>query len=438
MLKRKIASEIKCHLLKENAPILLLKGARQVGKTFIIREVGKKLFKNFIEVNLIEDSARDRLFSDVSTVKEFYLALSLVAGEKMGRKKETLVFLDEIQAYPQLLTLLKFLKDDDRFTYVCSGSLLGVTLTKTSSIPIGSIQTLEMRGLDFEEFAWANGVSDEAFVFLREAFHHGKTIPKALHLKMMRLLREYLLCGGLPAVVQLYVDETNLYSVRKLQTEISSMYADDASKYDRKGKLRIKRIFEMIPSTLANKIKRFVIKEIDNRAHISYNRYEDAFDYLIDSGVALEVRAISDPHFPLTASVGKNLFKLFLNDVGRLTNVLFATNAKAVLDDTLSVNLGAVYENFVAQELSAHGHRLFYYDNKSKGEVDFLLDDYESGSSVPIEVKSGRDYKLHSAIDKFLENPDYGVKKAMVFSNDEKIQTEGKITYFPIYMISFL
>ena len=193
----------------------------------------------------------------------------------------------------------------------------------------------------------------------------------------------------------------------------------------------------MIPSNLENKKKRVVIQNIENIRGKRSSDYEDEFDYLINAGIALDVKAISTPTFPLIENSGKNLLKLYLNDVGLLTNILYRTNIRAVLDDVKSINLGSVYESVVASELIAHGHKLFYYDNRSKGEVDYLIDDYDSLSAVPIEVKSGKDYTVHSALNAFVQNEDYHIKKAFVVSNERKVTQNGKITYIPIYYIMF-
>ena len=437
MLKRKIAALIEAHLKSPSPRILLIDGARQVGKTYIIRHVGKRLFPNFIEINLLEDAVGSRLFAQAATVDEFYLRLSMVAGDRMGAAAETLVFLDEIQAYPQLLTLLKFLRDDDRFTYIASGSLLGVTLSETTSIPMGSIRKVRMFPLDFEEFLYANGMNAFAVEALRGKFEAREALDEAMHGKLMGLFRRYLLVGGLPAAVNAYLETKNIQAVREIQREIHAYYAADASKYDAERRLKIRRIYDLIPSNLENKKKRVVAQQIEGKKGSTFASYADEFEYLISSGIALNVQAISTPTFPLIESSGKNLLKLYLNDVGILSAILYGNNIRAILDDLRSVNLGSVYESVVASELIAHGYRLYYYDNRSKGEVDYLIDDYDSLSAVPIEVKSGKDYTVHSALNAFVRNEDYHVKKAFVLSNAREIRTEGKITYLPVYDVMF-
>ena len=437
MLYRKIESTIESHLKSDSKKILLIDGARQVGKTYIIRHVGQKLYDNFIEINMVEDAMGDRLFANTKTVEDFYLQVSMLEGHKMKSKENTLIFIDEIQAYPHLLTLLKFLSQDDKFTYIASGSLLGVTLAQTSSIPMGSIRKIRMFPLDFEEFLYANGMNELVISSMRKKFERLEALDEPMHNKMMDFFRKYLLVGGLPDAVNSYLAEKNIQSVREIQSEIHDYYAADASKYDEEKKLKIRRIYDLIPSNMENKKKRVIAQNIENRRGKTFNDYSDEFEYLISAGIALNVQAISNPVFPLIESTGKNLLKLYLNDVGILTGILYGNNIRAVLDDERSINLGSVYESVVASELIAHGHKLFYYDNRNKGEVDYLIDDYDSLSAVPIEVKSGKDYTVHSALNAFVQNEDYHIKKAFVVSNERAVTQKGKIVYIPIYYIMF-
>lgn len=437
MLYRKMEALIEAHLTSDSQKILLIDGARQVGKTYLIRYVGQKLFENFIEINLVEDSLGDRLFAETRTVEDLYLQISMLAGERMKQKENTLIFLDEIQAYPHLLTLLKFLSQDGKFTFIASGSLLGVTLSQTTSIPMGSIRKVRMFPLDFEEFLYANGMSRMAVSAMRKKFEKREALDEATHNKMMDFFRKYLLVGGLPDAVNSYLSDHNIQLVREIQREIHDYYAADASKFDEEKKLKIRRIYDLIPSNMENKKKRVVAKRIEGKKGKCFGEYQDEFDYLVSAGIALNVRAISTPVFPLLESSGKNLLKLYLNDVGILTGLLYGNNIRAVLSDQTSVNLGSVYESVVASELIAHGYQLFYYDNRTKGEVDYLIDDYESLSAVPIEVKSGKDYTVHSALNTFVQNEDYHIKKAFVVSNERKVTTQGKVTYLPIYDIMF-
>lgn len=438
MLRRKVQSQIADYLEKGSDKIMIVNGARQIGKSFIIRYVGKKRFANYIEIDLLEDKKGDRLFDGVRNKEDFYLRLSAVAGNRMKEKENTLVFLDEIQAYPDLLTLLKFLKQDDRFTYIISGSQLGIALNETLSKPGGKIQIVNMFPLDFEEFLWANGVGDAFIAHARDCFLRRESLDEALHGKMMDFFKKYLLVGGLPDAVNTFVETHNIVSVRELQKEVYNLYKGDASQYDKEHKLMIERVYELIPSYLENKKKRVRFNQIENKPQARSENYREEFEYLIKSAVCYEVRAIANPRFPLSESESKSLLKLYLNDVGLLTRLLYQYNISAVMDEQSSVNMGTVYESVVCSEMAAHGFPLFYYDNKKKGEIEFLINDYDRLSVVPIEVKSGKDYDVHASLDAFVQTPDYHIEQAYVFSNERQVSQKGKVVYLPVYDAMFL
>ena len=439
MLYRKIAKRIEDYFLSDSDRLLVIDGARQIGKSYIIRYVGQRMFPNYIEINMEEDKLGNRIFAEARTTKEFYLALSVIAGDKMKDRKSTLVFIDEIQAYDHLFTLVKFLMQEARFTYIASGSQLGIALKNTQSIPVGSLDMAHMFPMDFEEFLYANGVGSELIEAMRDNFNKNTALSEALHEKMLDFFKKYLLVGGLPQAVDKYVKERNVVEFRNIQREVHSMYAIDASKYEQEHnrRLKIRRIFEMVPSNLENKKKRLVIKDIENKSWKRSNDYSDEFEYLVSAGVVLEAKAISKPSYPLLENSGKNLMKLYLNDVGMLSGIFYRNNILAIMSDMRSINLGSVYETVVAQELRAHGYDLYYNDNKKNGEVDFLIDDPDNLSNIPIEVKSGKDYTVHSALDKFLSIAEYGVRRAYVLSNERDVYVKNGITYIPIYYIMF-
>ena len=440
MLYRKIGSYIEDFLTSDSDKILLLEGARQIGKSFIVREVGRRVYENFVEINFVEDFENNRLFENIHSTEEFYITLSMIAGENLDKYENTLVFLDEIQQYPQYLTMLKFFRQERKYRFIASGSLLGISLRSTTSIPIGSIIRKEMYQLDFEEFVIANGFGKEALSFIKNKLNDRESLSEQQHKHLMDLFKRYLIVGGMPDAVNVYLETKNIVKVREIQNSIRTLYGDDASKYENNsGKnLLIKRIYEMIPSQMENKKKRIVVKNIRNKEGDRYERFREEFEYLVSSGIALEVNAISNPNFPLMESLQKNLVKLYLNDVGMLTAQLFDKNIKVIIDDVKSVNLGSVYESVVAQELRSHGYRLYYYDNRNKGEVDFIIDDYSNTSILPIEVKSGRDYTIHSALNNLVSTPNYNIKTAIVLSNEREIKQKDKIVYMPIYYVMFL
>lgn len=435
MLYRKIEKQIKDYLESSDNKVLLVEGARQVGKSYIIRHVCSAMYENYIEINMVEDRENSQSFATAKSVEDFYFVLSTVAGEKLrnATRENTVVFLDEIQEYPHLLTLLKFLNADGRFTYIASGSLLGVAMRYTTSVPVGSLRIMTMYPLDFEEFLIANNFGQYAIDTIKSKLLARETLSESIHTRLMDLFRKYLIVGGMPDAVNEYVKTQNIVEIRAIQQDIMRLYAADASKYESGRRLQIKRLYELIPSNMENKKKRVVIKDIEGKKGSRYSDYVDEFEYLISSGIALEVMAISNPKYPLAETMTKNLMKLYMNDVGLLTAVLYETNVMPIIRDERSINLGSVYESVVASELKAHGRRLYYYDNKKHGEVDFLINDAKLVSVVPIEVKSGKDYKIHSAIERMTETEDYAIVTGYVLSNEREIVERGKIVYMPVY-----
>ena len=434
MLFRKVENTLVDKLTNYDR-IIMVEGARQIGKTYIIRYVGKKLFKNFVEINLLDDLNGEKIFESVTTVDKFYMQVSAMYGNMLDKKENTLIFLDEIQAYPHLITMLKFLKDDDKYTYITSGSLLGVTLNECISVPMGYVSTVKMYPLDFEEFLLANGVKDSVILDMKKKYENNVALDVSLHKTIMNYFKKYLIVGGLPQAVNTFLIDGNVSKVRDVQSEIQNYYKIDASQYDLENKLKIRRIYDLIPSYLENKKKRVVIKDIDDKKKRTSD-YKEEFDYLINSGIALEVKAISNPVYPIITSINSNLLKLYYNDVGLITYIYFEKNINAIMDDNLSINLGNVYETVVASELKSHIGNLFYYDNRVKGEVDFLVNDYKNLSILPVEVKSGKDYKIHNSLSKFMVN--YNIKKGMVLSNEREVMIEDDIVYMPIYYVMFI
>ena len=438
MLKRKFTSYLEKFLTEEPDKILLVNGARQIGKSYLIRYVGKKLFAHYVEINLKEDKEGEQVFADVHSTGDLYMRLSNYYKKPLGDKTDTLVFLDEIQSYPHLLTMLKFLNQEGRYRFIASGSQLGVALAQTPSVPLGSIETQQMYPLDFEEFLWATGISEEWIANVKAHFMREEALDESMHNLLLKRFQYYLLVGGLPEAVNRYLEDRNMVRVRTVHKDIHELYRIDASQYDAEHKLKIRRIYDLIPSNLENRKKRIVYKQIENKTGKHFSDYADEFEFLAQSGVALDVLAISNPRFPLRESEQKQLIKLYLNDVGLLTHLLYGLNVNAVLQDIKSVNLGTVYESVVAQELRAHGFPLHYYDNKQKGEVDFLVDDFERLKVLPLVVKSGKDYTEHSALSHFLGTAEYGIDRAIVFSNERQVFQKKGITYMPIYYCMFL
>ncbi len=430
MITRKIDSVIRDFFETTNMA-LLITGARQIGKTHSIREFGKT-FKTFIEINFLENPQARQLFSKPMQASEILEALTILV-DKPFIKGETLIFFDEVQLCPEIVTEIKFLVDEGSYRYILSGSLLGVELKSLRSVPVGYMGIEEMYPLDFEEFITAVGVNDVVIKKLKEAWETRQPIEDYLHEKMMKLFRLYLIVGGMPAAVREYVQTSNFQNVIREQNAILELYKKDISQYDNQKKLNILSTFNLIPPELNSKNKRFILKNLNE--HAKFNRYEDTFLWLTDAGVAIPVYNVEEPKYPLLLARSRNLFKLFQNDIG-LLGVQYSNGIQLKLlqgDD--AINFGAIYENVVAQELIAHGLRPYYYNNKKRGELDFVV---ELGEKIlPIEVKSGKDYATHRALSNIMDCENYDLPQAIVFTNDNLSQN-GALLYAPIYMVMFL
>lgn len=297
---------------------------------------------------------------------------------------------------------------------------------------------VQMFPLDFEEFLIANNVGIEAIEEQKKLFEKELSPTPEEHSFFLDLFRKYLLTGGLPDAINEYLRSRNIHKIRAIQNETREFYAMDAAKYDKENKLKVERLYNTIPSFMENKKKRLIVRRIEEKKGKTFSDYASELLYVVNSGIALEVDAISNPSYPLAESETKSLLKLYMNDPGILSSIFYGDNIKAILNDEKSINLGAIYETAVACQLRANGYDLFYYDNKSKGEVDFLIDDTKSLSVIPIEVKSGRDFMVHSSLNTFTTNEDYGVKKAYVLSNSGTVLKKGIITIIPIYWTMFI
>lgn len=431
MIARKIEQILEEFYEKEEKKALLVTGARQIGKTFSIREFGKR-YSSFVEINFLENKTACSLFEKAENSEDILLRLSMIAEVPLV-PGETLIFLDEVQECKEIVTAIKFLVEEGSYRYVLSGSLLGVDLKDIRSVPVGYMDIVEMYPLDFEEFAVANGVSERVLRALEDAFTQEKEVDSLIHDKMMELFRLYLIVGGMPAVVTKYLTTNNLQEVVKEQKSILEAYKKDISKYDPENKLYLEDIFELIPSELNSKNKRFILKSLNE--NFKFSRYSNSFVWLKDAGVALPAFCAEEPRCPLLLSKATNLFKLFLSDVGLLAAMYMDNIQIKVLNREKDINFGAIYENAVAQELKAHGFDLYYFNSKKQGELDFLIE--QGGEVLPLEIKSGKDYTKHAALSQVLENEDYQISKAYVFHNGN-VSRKGKVLYAPVYMLMFV
>lgn len=432
MLERKISRYIE-HFYEVNKGALLLSGARQIGKTYSVRRFAEKKFKSFIEINFVDNPDAVGIFSNAKNSSDILLRLSAFVNQPLI-KGETLIFFDEVQLCPEIVTAIKFLVDDGRYRYIMSGSLLGVELNNLRSVPVGYMEVKEMYPLDLEEFMWAVGVNEDVIASLKKSWEEKKHVDDFVHKKMMDVFRLYLIVGGMPAAVMSYKENNNLQDVMASQREIISLYKKDISQYDEKRSLKIKEVFDLIPSELNSKSKRFFIKDINTKARAGM--YENEFLWLKNAGVAIPVFNVDEPKLPLKLASSRNLFKLFSNDVGLLACQYSDGIQLKILTGDEAINHGSVYENVVAQELLAHGFdELYYYNSKKMGELDFILE-YD-GNVFPVEVKSGKDYSRHRALNNILTCPEYDIPQAVVLCNNN-FEVKDDVIYVPIYMMMFL
>lgn len=432
MLYREMTKKIADFFLKEQKSALMVTGARQVGKTTCIRDYAKENYRNVIEINFIEMPQAVPLFENAQNSADILLRISALTDVPM-EKGNTLIFFDEVQECKEIATAIKFLVDEGSYRYLLSGSLLGVELKDIRSVPVGYMTIYEMFPLDFLEFCKANGVSEKIFHKLGECFEKRIAIDSLIHEKMLELFRLYLIVGGMPAAVQRYLDTNNLNEVLRVQQSIVQLYKKDIAKYDPDEKLYLEDIFNLIPSELNAKNKRFILKNLNE--NFKFSRYEHSFIWLKEAGVALPVFCVQEPEIPLLLSKSTNLFKLFLSDVGLLAAMYADGLQIKILSKEKDINYGSIYENVIAQELRAHGFELYYFNSKKQGELDFVIE-YQ-GEVLPIEVKSGKDYTRHRALDHVLQNEGYGIRQAMVFSN-ENIQVKDNVFYCPVYLVGML
>ena len=432
MLKRKIWSKLERFRANGDKKTLLLTGARQVGKTYIVEQFAKAMYRSFVEINFVEDTTAKAIFQDVADEKDVLRRLTAYAKGKVI-PGETLVLFDEVQECPEAVTYAKFLVGKGGCHYIYSGSLLGVEIKNVRSVPVGYMDEEEMFPLDFEEFLEANGEGADVISEAKAAFEGRCAVDAFMHDRLMRYFKLYLVVGGMPAAVQKYVDTNDLAAVAAEQCFVIRAYRRDISKYDPDHALRIREIYDLLPSELASENKRFKLSGavLDGR----FARVEYGFLWLKNAGVAIPAYCVEEPKPPLRLSEKRSLFKLFANDVGLLAAMYAEGIQLRILAGERALNIGAVYENAVAQELKAHGFSPYYYHSKKRGELDFVVEN--AGRAMPIEVKSGKDYKRHNALHNVLADDNYPIDEAIVLSN-ENMERVGKITYAPVYMAMFI
>lgn len=441
MIQRKIETDIR-RFFAEDKRALLVVGARQIGKTYSIRRVAKKCFQQVLEINFYEQHDAVSLFSEVKDARTLLFRLSAYFHKDLI-PGQTLIFFDEVQYCPELITMIKFLVDEGSYKYVMSGSLLGVTLKGTRSVPVGYLHILEMFPLDLEEFARAIGINENVLDNIKQCYEKCEPVDSFVHGRMLSLVQLYLIIGGMPAAVQSYIDTNNMRKVSEIQNDIIRLYKADISQYESYKKLHIMGIYDLIPAELNNKNKRFILKDLGDKNR--FRRYEDSFLWLTDAGTAIPTYCVNEPKAPLELSRSANMFKLFSSDVGLLACQYGRDLQLQLLNGVVNVNYGSIFENLAAQELRAHGFghaddgHLYFFNSKSYGELDFVIE--ADGNVIPLEIKSGKDYHRHNALDHALQSTEWSIKQSYVFCQDNvhREMKDGKeIFYFPIYMLMCL
>jgi predicted AAA+ superfamily ATPase len=432
MFKRKAMERFSFWKQNKTKQALLVTGARQVGKTFLIREFAKLNYDCCIEFNFVENTEARESFKNAVSADDLLFRMSLAANSPIVPSK-TIVFFDEIQECPEIVTYIKFLVEKGDCDYALSGSLLGVELENIRSNPVGYITEVMMYPLDFEEFCWATGQSGETFALLPEAIKNKTTVPDYAHRHFLNLYHRYLLVGGMPDAVVAYQQGNSLEQARIIQDSIITYYKSDISKYaPKEDRLVIKNIYDLIPSELMRQNRRFRFSSIAGIKR--YAQIQDQFLWLTKANVALPAFNINAPSMPLLVNEQHNLFKLFFSDVGLLTSTYGRQVSLSLLDGKSVAAAGGVYENFVAQELTAHGFKLRYFTNKKIGELDFVLE-RKDGSIIALEVKSGNNYMTHAALTNALQTKNYDISEAYVLA-ETNVQKRDEVTYLPIYFAS--
>ncbi len=432
MLKRDVELKIN-NWLENDDRALLVYGVRQCGKTYIIRKCLENSKYDFVEFNLVNDREVLRILRDTSNLDELFLKLSLYSNKKMTPYK-TVIFFDEIQEYKEILTKVKFFADYKKYKVVLSGSLLGVELNNISSAPVGYLNSIKMYPLSFKEFLQVFNVSEQIIDILKKAYDKRQAVDEVIHKRMMSLFNLYLIIGGMPSAVAKYQESQNIDDIMSIHKEIIKTYKIDFTKYENDDKkLIISNIYDLIPSEINDCNKRFNIADIDKK--LRYERISDSFIWLYKSGVCLPTFNVTDIKTPLKINEKHSLMKVFVSDVGMLTTIYGKGCKLKLMSNDKDINKGAIYENIVAQELACKDIDLYYYNNKKLGEIDFLYEDNDG--IVMIEVKSGKNYLRHCAVNKALSLYKDRISKAIVFSVDN-LKQDNDVLYLPLYMLMFL
>jgi len=431
MLKRKITTSLLTWKQDPDKRVLLVKGARQVGKTYSILDFAKNNYQSTIYINFEENPAYKEIFAgdlDMTTlVKQITLRVpnvKLVPGR-------TLLFLDEIQSCPRARTALKFLALGRQFDVIASGSLLGINYKDVPSFPVGYIDYLEMSGLDLEEFMWANKIPASSIQDLKEFYTKRQPVPAAMHTRMLELLKEYIVVGGMPRVVQEYVTRHDFVRVLRLQRGILSDYEDDIAKYALGAeKTKARACFLSLPRHLAKDYKKFRYSLVEAKG--TARKFGGSLMWLYDAGIINFCHNLASPQLPLEGNALSDVFKVYLRDTGLLIAMLEDGTQIDIMDGRLGVYKGAVYENIIADIFAKGGKRLYYFEHNSQFEIDFFI--RWQGKATAVEVKAANSTKAKS-LTTVLQN--YGVEQGIKLSA-QNLSVNGAVLNLPLYMAMFL
>ena len=431
MLKRKIEDKLLSWKNSHGKKCLLVKGARQVGKTYSIEEFAKKNYEHVVSINFIEEPAYQAIFNSSLDIDTLTMQISLRIRHAKLVPGKTLLFLDEIQMCPNARTALKFLAIDGRYDVIASGSMLGIQYKEVSSFPVGYIDYLDMNSLDFEEFLWAAGVPEETVNFIHEHFEAFAPLPEPMHEEIMRLFREYIVVGGMPEVVQTYADTHNMADVYRLQRNILTDYLDDIAKYaEGSEKAKARACFLSIPKHLAKDYKKFRYSLVEAKG--TYRKFGGSLNWLYDAGIINFCYNLETPSLPLEGNSKSDCFKVYMRDTGLLIAMLEEGSAEDIIDGDLGIYKGAVYENIVADMLAKNGRSLYYFEKDSKIEMDFFI--RWKRKATAIEVKSA-DKATSKSMTSMIQN--YGVEQGIKLSA-KNVAGNEKVRSLPIYMGMFL
>jgi hypothetical protein len=432
MLKRKITDFLKQWKKTKNKECLLIRGARQIGKTFIIEDFAKSDYESFVEINFEQRPALKSAFEGELTVPEMIKRISLHIPSARFVPKKTLVFFDEIQSCPKARTSLKFWAEDDNFDVIASGSLLGVNYKAVPSFPVGYERQVDMYSLDFEEFLWALGITPETLEMLKQHFTDKTKIDDAVHLKMLQYIREYMAVGGMPEVVNKYLATGNFGIVHQEQEKIVSAYLNDIAKYaESADRAKARNCFLSVPRQLAKENTKFQYSVVERNG--TARKYGNALDWLRDTGIVVYCYNLSTLQFPLPAYVRGDSFRIYMGDIGLLVSMYGFEMKAALLDDTLSGPAkGGIFENLMADILHKKGLPLYFYKkDDSSVEIEFVLTSGISPVPVEVKAKNGRTQSLNTVLTwKGIEN---GYKFGAY-----NLGVDGKKISMPVYLTMFL